>query len=161
VGSTAANDELLARVQASNLDPETMLATDYLNHFNEVVMLLEMIPDMPEMMEEVQAWKPKSYVQHFLDSSIADREIAVDAYGFVDPKYRGPFDQTIEQLNSAVMVTIDRLAAYIEQNNEELLREQAKMMAQMIQRLMDTASGIIHGGTETMAQGEIDAVISS
>ena len=30
--------ELKARAVDSNLDPETLLATDYLNHFNEIVM---------------------------------------------------------------------------------------------------------------------------
>ena len=31
----------------ANLDDKTLLATDYLNHFNEVVILLQMVPDMP------------------------------------------------------------------------------------------------------------------
>ena len=36
-----------ARLRAANINPRTGLATDYLNHFNEAIMLLEMIPDMP------------------------------------------------------------------------------------------------------------------
>ena len=71
--------DIKARAAASNLDSETLLATDYLNHFNEIVMLLEMVPDMPEIMDEVKAWKPKAYVDHFRDSTIADRDLAIEA----------------------------------------------------------------------------------
>jgi len=32
-----------AELLAANINPRTGLATDYLNHFNEAIMLLEMI----------------------------------------------------------------------------------------------------------------------
>ena len=41
-----------ALLSAANINPRTGLATDYLNHFNEAVMLLEMVPDMPECAED-------------------------------------------------------------------------------------------------------------
>ena len=44
-------EELRDRLEGSNINPNTFLATDYLNHFNELVMFLEMIPDMPDMLE--------------------------------------------------------------------------------------------------------------
>ena len=45
----------------ANINPVTGLSTDYLNHFNEAVMLLEMIPVMPECGEDLAAWRPLSY----------------------------------------------------------------------------------------------------
>jgi hypothetical protein len=153
--------DLKARAAGTNLDPETLLATDYLNHFNEIVMLLEMVPDMPEIMEEVKAWQPKSYVDHFRDSTIADRELAMETYAHVLPVYKEPFDQTVDQLNNLIASCVDRLEHYIAAGDEGMLREQASVMSRMIQRLLDTASGIIHGATKTMDQEEIDAVIST
>jgi hypothetical protein len=50
-----------ARLRAANINPRTGLATDYLNHFNEAIMLLEMIPDMPECAEDFLLWYPLSY----------------------------------------------------------------------------------------------------
>ena len=41
-----------AQLKAANINPRTGLATDYLNHFNEAIMLLEMIPDIPESAED-------------------------------------------------------------------------------------------------------------
>src|SRR5262249_13363385 len=45
-----------AELRAANINPRTGLATDYLNHFNEAVMLLEMVPDMPECAEDFLHW---------------------------------------------------------------------------------------------------------
>jgi hypothetical protein len=41
-----------AALAAANINPQSGLATDYLNHFNEAIMLLEMIPDMPDCVED-------------------------------------------------------------------------------------------------------------
>ena len=57
-----------ARLRAANINPRTGLATDYLNHFNEAIMLLEMIPDMPECAEQFLEWRPRSYREHFAAS---------------------------------------------------------------------------------------------
>ena len=52
-------------------------------------MLLEMIPDMPDMLEDAQEWQPKSYKDHFRDSSIADKELAIEAYDIVPKNLQG------------------------------------------------------------------------
>ena len=74
----------------SNVNEVSFLATDYLNHLNEPVMMLEMVPDMPDMLEEVESWQPKSYQQHFRDSLFAAREIAVEAYEIAPTPFRQP-----------------------------------------------------------------------
>src|SRR5438270_113320 len=58
-----------AQLRAANINPRTGLATDYLNHFNEAVMLLEMIPDMPECAEDFLGWHPLTYREHFMASN--------------------------------------------------------------------------------------------
>lgn len=153
--------DLKGRAAGSNLDPDTLLATDYLNHFNEIVMLLEMVPDMPEIMEEVKAWQPKGYIDHFRDSTIADRELAMEAYAHVLPVYLEPFEHTVAQLDNVIVTSVQLLERYIEEGDESMLREQATVMSRMIQRLLDTASGIIHGATKTMDQAEIDTIIAT
>ena len=52
-------------VRGKNINQNTLLATDYLNHFNEIIMLLEMVPSMPECYEDAAGWRPKSYAEHF------------------------------------------------------------------------------------------------
>ena len=43
------------------VNPVSGLANDYLNLFNELVMMLEQIPQMPELLQDLLAWKPVSY----------------------------------------------------------------------------------------------------
>src|SRR5271169_6571127 len=85
----------LDRVRGTNISETTLLATDYLNHFNEIVMLNEMVPDMPEMLEEATAWRPKSYVEHFAGSATPLHLLAIELYPHVPAKYRVPFETTI------------------------------------------------------------------
>ncbi len=160
---TAAGDAnflaMQEKVKGSNIDETTLLATDYLNHFNEIVMLLEMIPDMPEILEDVKAWQPKSYKDHFKSSTIAEKDLAIEAYEHVPPIYREPFEQTIEQINSMIASTVERLEKTLAAGEAEVLKANAHTLSQLIQRLMDTASAIIHGSAKTMDQSEIDNLL--
>src|ERR1700716_1527113 len=86
------DDPLAAQLQAANINPRTGLATDYLNHFNEAVMLLEMIPDMPECAEDFLDWHPLSYAEHFTASNSKARDLAISAYDSAAPAIRAEFD---------------------------------------------------------------------
>src|ERR1700750_1009596 len=77
-----------AELRAANINPRTGLATDYLNHFNEAIMLLEMVPDMPECVEDFLGWQPLSYCEHFTASNFKGRDLAIEAYGSSDAAIR-------------------------------------------------------------------------
>src|SRR5438445_10403460 len=89
-----------ALLRAANINPRTGLATDYLNHFNEAIMLLEMIPDMPECAEDFLAWIPLSYAEHFWASNFKARDLAIDAYESTDTKIRAEFDNITSTMTS-------------------------------------------------------------
>src|SRR5262244_2487229 len=89
-----------ALLKAANINPQTGLATDYLNHFNEAIMLLEMIPDMPECSEDFLQWAPLSYAEHFTASNFKARDLAISAYESADPDIRAEFDQMTETMTS-------------------------------------------------------------
>jgi len=149
------------RCMGTNVNEQTLLATDYLNHFNEVVMTLEMLPDMPELLEEAQMWAPKDYKDHFRDSTIADKELAVEAFDHAPPKFKDPFEQNIEKINQLITTSVERLANDIQTGDMDLVRANAKALSQVIQRLMDMCSANIHGSETTMDQSEIDNIIGS
>ncbi len=147
------------KIKGSNIDETTLLATDYLNHFNEIVMLLEMVPDMPDMLDEVKAWQPKSYKDHFKDSTIGEKDLAIEAYDHVPGIYREPFEQTIQQINSMIASTVERLEKNIRDGEDDMLRANVQTLSSFLQRLMDMASAIIHGSAKTMDQSEIDELL--
>lgn len=85
-----------------------MLATDYLNHFNVIVMTLEVVPEMPELLEEAKAWAPKSYPDHFRDSAFSDKDLAIDAYEHSPARFKQPFEKTVSIIDKLIEITIKR-----------------------------------------------------
>jgi len=152
-------EALRARLEGTNINPNTFLATDYLNHFNELVMFLEMIPDMPDMLEEAKAWEPKTYSEHFHDSGFSEMELAIEAYENAPKKYKVPFDYTVKLINKHVAKTIEDLEAPAAANETEKLRTLVSEAAMSIGELIDTASAIIHGHKDISDQDWIDKIM--
>src|SRR3982074_3817690 len=90
----------MAKLRAANINPRTGLATDYLNHFNEAIMLLEMIPDRPESAAEFLSWQPLSYSEHFTASHFKGRDLGIEAYDPADAAIRQEFDNITSAMTS-------------------------------------------------------------
>ncbi len=89
-------------LQRANVHTESGLATDYLNHFNEVAMLLDMLGDMPDMAEEVLDWSPAGYVEHFERTGHAGAETVIAAYVAAPRALRAHFETIIAALDGAL-----------------------------------------------------------
>jgi len=153
------DDAFQARIRGSNINEQTLLATDYLNHFNEIVMLLEMIPDMPDMLEDAKAWRPKAYIDHFRDSAFSDRDLAIEAYARAPARYREPFDLTVDTINRLVAMTLEQADQALAVGNMAEARTIVGDASRAIQKLMDLASATIHGSDKVLQQAEIDALM--
>lgn len=147
------------RVAGTNISAKTLLATDYLNHFNEIIMLLGMVADMPELLEDCRDWRPRSYPNHFRESGFSDRELAIAAYTHVPDRYRKPFEETIEQMNAVVETSLSLLGDAAAAGEPAVLADKAQTAVAVLQRLQDHASAIIHGSEHIMNQTEIDGLL--
>lgn len=152
-------EALCARAQGSNVNEKTLLATDYLNHVNEIVMLLELVPDAPECLADCRAWQPLSYAGHFEQSAIADRDLAIEAYPWSPPQYKEPFDRLVAEMNRLVALSVDRLAALVETRSDDQLRLVATRASQNLQDLIGKASAVIHGDRNVIDQAQIDELM--
>ena len=148
------------QVRGTNISERTLLATDYLNHFNEIAMLIEMIPDMPMMLEECYLWEPKTYQEHFQESGFSDKELAIEAYNHVPSKFKQPLEDTIDQLQIVISFTIQKIAMSIDADDMDQLRVDCKSSVEMIYRLIQVINGIVHGSAEVLDQEEIDSHLS-
>ncbi|MBN8989616.1 MAG: hypothetical protein J0H42_15300 [Rhizobiales bacterium] len=139
-------DEARAAVlRAANINPRTGLATDYLNHFNEAIMLLEMIPDMPECFEDFLTWTPLSYAEHFWASNFKARDLAIEAYESADPRIRTEFDHLASTMTSILIAVGSAMREARQDKTRAALAEQA---TGWVKPLVALAGGIINGGTE-------------
>ena len=149
------------RVRGKNINETTLLATDYLNHFNEIVMLIELLPDMPDMFEEVEAWQPKSYAAHFEDSCFTEKELAVLAYEASPTRFRGPFDTAVRHMDDLVADALGALGEAVAAEDLERIKAISDRVTDRLRRFVDVCSGIIHGDERTMDQGEIDTILTA
>jgi hypothetical protein len=151
--------DLCRRAAGSNVNETTLLATDYLNHINEIVMLLELIPDAPECLEDCKAWQPLTYQDHFVQSGIADRDLAIEAYDHVPARFRLPFDRLVTEMNRLVGISIARLERTLESGNDDMTRQVATRASRNLQDLIGQAGAVIHGETAVIGQDQIDALM--
>ena len=150
---------LSRRAEGSNVNEKTLLATDYLNHINEIVMLLDLVPDAPECLDDCKAWRPLQYQDHFRLSHIADRDLAIEAYEFSPPAFKEPFDQLVGEMNRLIAISIERLDASIAEGNEAMTRVIAERASRNLQDLIGQASAVIHGTDHVVDQAQIDALM--
>jgi hypothetical protein len=134
-----------AQLRAANINPRTGLATDYLNHFNEAVMLLEMIPDMPECAEDFLGWHPLTYREHFMASHFKARELAIEAYDSADAMIRAEFDHITTAMTSILTAVGEAMREARQDKIRATLAEQA---TGWVKPLVALAGGIINGGSE-------------
>jgi hypothetical protein len=148
-------------VRGKNINQNTLLATDYLNHFNEIIMLLEMIPSMPECYEDAAEWQPKSYAQHFRDSGFSDAELAILAYENAPENFRQAFDTTVAAMDRLVLEAMPRIKGLIEAGEEGPLQLGVENVTRKLQSFVDVASSVINGNMDTLDQAQIDKVMNA
>lgn len=134
-----------AQLRAANINPRTGLATDYLNHFNEAIMLLEMVPDVPECVEDFLGWRPLSYAEHFTASHFKARDLAIEAYNSADANIRAEFDNITSAMTSILSAVSEAMREARQDKTRARLAEQA---TGWVKPLVALAGGIINGGTE-------------
>jgi hypothetical protein len=148
------------RLEGTNINPATLLATDYLNHFNEVVMMIEMIPDMPDCIEDVREWQPKYYQEHFADSAFSDKDLAIEAYDYAPTALREHFEMAVGQANRLVELSVGRLTKAIDAADDEMLKVVARRAGRDLKRLVEVAGAVINGSTSAINQTEVDEMFA-
>ena len=143
--AAADNPARAAELRAANINPRTGLATDYLNHFNEAVMLLEMIPDMPECAEDFLVWQPLSYAEHFTASNFKARDLAIEAYNAADARIRAEFDNITGAMTSILTAVSSAMRDARQDKTRARLAEQA---TSWVKPLVMQAGGIINAAGE-------------
>jgi hypothetical protein len=144
------------------INPLTGLSTDYLNHFTEAVMLLELAGAMPECVDDLRAWRPKTYAAHFAASHFSNRDAIVAAYRAADPAVRGALDRNAELLNALAERSRDLLCQQTDRTEIEAI---ARRAVERLRPLIARTAALINGTVVDAAgrqgpQAAIDAMFA-
>ena len=151
-----------ARLSAANINPKTGLATDYLNHFNEAIMLLDLLPHTPECIVELIGWEPLSYEEHFAASHFKDKKLAIAAYEAAEPIARVRLDELADTMNALLVATCEAFQrrASLESANA-LAAETAARLKPLVARAGAVINGYDIAHSEDMTTGEQQATVDA
>ncbi|MCZ8313924.1 hypothetical protein [Phreatobacter sp.] len=148
------------RLRAANIHPDTRLATDYLNHFNEVIMLLELVPSMPDCLEDVLAWEPATYEEHFVRSSYRDKDLVLAAFDAAPAGAKRRFLVLVAEMDT---IMLDALAQLRLHGGTPLGGAVAEEAAHLLKHLVARTAGVMNGVAgedESSTQDAVDALMT-
>lgn len=90
------------RLRAANINPATGLATDYLNHYNEVAMLIATLADMPDIRRDILDWRPIGYPTHFRRSGFGEKGLAIAAYVLASREVKQQFRSACDDVEACI-----------------------------------------------------------
>ena len=140
----------------ANINPATGLATDYLNHFNEAIMLLEMLSSCPDCRDDFLGWRPMSYREHFAASGLKSRDLAIAAYEDADPGVRAGLDALAGTMTAMLEAT---RAAMRSDMPPEMAAALADRAAAWLKPLLARAGAVINGEADAAAPTAPHAVV--
>lgn len=83
---------------AANVNPQTGLATDYLNIFNEYIMLAQLVKSGSMERDILLEWQPIDYCSHFKHSGFVGADIVENSYLSLPDKKKQEFIQATDNL---------------------------------------------------------------
>ncbi len=153
--SATMRKHLREHTDGTNVNSDSLLTTDYLNHYSGMVMLLEQLPQTPEeLIIYLLSWEPIGYEQHFETSGFRDSDLAITAYRHAPENIRSTFDMVIERLHDESIKALDLIRQQAEAGNKQALAQTCEQSAPVLRELIDEASAIVN--QQTSSQNVID-----
>jgi hypothetical protein len=126
------------------------LSTDYLNHYCEILMLIEMASFDDAVVAEIAHWQPVGYRDYFLNSPLRRAAAALDSYGALPEDRRREFEQTVQALDKLALAAILALQPPCHPQNVVLIGE---VIGPAIRRLIDRAADFLNCNGESLCDG--------
>ncbi len=134
-----------SHIPGTNINESTLLASDYLNHFHELVMLFEAISSEPQdFSDDLLSWRPLTYEEHFAELGFRDKNLAIAAYRRAPSKIRARFDEAVARLHGEAVTLVAEVAANLT-GSAGPLNNTCEQAAQRLRVLIDEANAIANG----------------
>jgi hypothetical protein len=158
-----------SHIPGTNINESTLLASDYLNHFHELVMLLEAVSSEPkDFADDLLSWHPLTYEEHFSESGFRDKSLAIAAYRRAPAHIRARFDAAVARLHREAFSLVAGVAGALAEGKNDLTKV-CEDAAARLRVLIDDANAIANGdvrsgGTdadEASGQAAVDALFGT
>ena len=119
-------------------------------------MLFDMLPDVPELLEEVEQWQFYDYVGHFQASGLDFAPLAIEAYEHVPPDLKQAFENKIACMHSLVEDAALTLRQLYDAKDMEAFVQFSRQTAAFLHNMEEEGGAIVHGHNESLSQDAID-----
>ena len=135
---------LRSHMPGTNINEHTLLASDYLNQFRELEMLLEALAADPgNFAADLQRWQPLNYEEHFARSEFRDKDLAVAAYRRAPENVRERFDSAVARLQSEALRLVASVGNALDKKSD--LKLVCDGAVSRLRILIDNANAIANG----------------
>jgi hypothetical protein len=135
---------------AALVNPASGIANDYLNHFNEALLLIENLPALlPEMIDEMLAWRPVGYREYFTNSPLPGSVATLEIYDTLDDDFRSDFESMVLILNKIVTESIAVITAARKPDGTlepEEVTDVCETLSAKLRRVLDRTADLVNHG---------------
>lgn len=104
-----------AHVPGTNVNEQTLLSSDYLSHFHDLVTRFEALStETGGLAEELIYWRPMGYEEHFAQSGFRDKSLAIAAYRRAPAEIRANFDDAVARLQGEALRLVARVGKAVD-----------------------------------------------
>jgi hypothetical protein len=130
------------------------LSNDYLNHYSEALMLIELAASDSESAADLAAWRPLGYRVYFENSLLRRAPTALAAYDALPAERRLAFEALTGAMDKLATTAILALQPPCEPEEAALI---AGVTLPAFRRLIDRAARFLNsGGLDAGREGEVD-----
>jgi hypothetical protein len=135
---------------AALVNPASGIANDYLNHFNEILLLIENLPALlPEMIDEILAWRPVSYRQYFTNSPLPGSAATLEIYNSLDDEFRVDFEAMVVMLDNIILESIEVIKAARCPDgtlDPDAVSDTCEILGQRLRKVLDRTADLVNHG---------------
>ena len=124
------------------------LSNDFLNHYSEVLMLIEMAPHDPAIAADLEAWRPVDYRTYFASSELRRASAALAAYEALPEERRQAFEKLVAAMDTLATMATFALQPPTEPEHASVIVEET---APALRDLIAKAGAFLNSGGQDLA----------
>lgn len=137
------NQEIAQALSAINVNLSTGFATNYLNHYVEILLLLEMLPSMPECLEDIRLWEPIDYAEHVRQSGLPQLELVLEAFEHSDATRKETLSDVTKEVDTEVLRYINQAQQAVTLGDSEQTAAIALEAKEVLTPMLEKISSVI------------------
>ncbi len=124
------------------------LSNDYLNHYSEALMLIEMAADDPAIGADLAEWRPVSYRGYFGASELRRAPDALAAYDALPADRRAAFEKLVAAMDALATMAVFALQPPYERETAPII---AEATVPALRNLIAKAAAFLNSGGQDLA----------